>query len=397
MPKTGLDLDQVIIVANNEGMPIKKRAIALKMLQKIGNPESLFTICSVASADQSQIALYSRKIVATFEYVQLEAILNYALESSEGHFVEKQILGFIHEARKQDLLRYLLGELGKAEPDPSKYRAIQRWIQDSHVIREYIRLILVVPVDIAKKVAKMLFQLDSSLVREFADIARSAPPTLCIRILDILSILFEGKRFPTVLLPLSNHADPKVKSKVASVVGKCSNNSVFYRRFLTDKDDRVRANAIGGMAEVDLEVIETTAIPYLDDKNQRVRANAAKLVYEYGSQRGLKTLLEMLDSPNLKMRISGAWVLGEVREIIAIDRLQALADEEASRGFPFRIDSELEADLSLETISKDLYAEMSRREVPISAAARLSVEQQGSKWVIADLDNSETHGCDTAW
>ena len=112
MPKTGLDLDQVIIVANNEGMPIKKRAIALKMLQKIGNPESLFTICSVASTDQSQIALYSRKIVATFEYVQLEAILNYALESSEGHFVEKQILGFIYEAPKQDLLRYLLGELG---------------------------------------------------------------------------------------------------------------------------------------------------------------------------------------------------------------------------------------------------------------------------------------------
>ena len=219
MPKTGLGLDQVIIVANNEGMPIKKRAIALKMLQKIGNPESLFTICSVASTDQSQIALYSRKIVATFEYVQLEAILNYALESLEGHFVEKQILGFIYEAPKQDLLRYLLGELGKAEPDLSKYRAIQRWIQDSHVIREYIRLILSFLLISQRRLRRCYF----SLILRLSGSLLILPGVLHQRCVSeswiSYTILFKGKRFPTVLLPLSNYADPKVKSKVASVVG----------------------------------------------------------------------------------------------------------------------------------------------------------------------------------
>ena len=259
------------------------------------------------------------------------------------------------------------------------------------MVKEYVQTILTMAPGMAKKIAKTLSRIDPQIEGDLSRIARQAPTTLCLRTLDILSVLVEPGKPPRILFHLLGDSDPKIRSKVAAVIGRSSNNVLFFKRFLSDGDDRVRANAIEAMLDFDRVVAEGVLMPYLNDKNQRVRANAAKVMYAYGHRGGLETLMEMMDSSDLMMRVSSVWAIGEVREIIAIDRLQALANEETAKGFPFPIDSKFEVDLNREVISRELYQGMKDRAIPISPNARLSTEQQSSRWVILDQDSQQNY------
>jgi hypothetical protein len=323
-----IKLSQIIQLAHDEDRPIKTRVIALGMLQQLGTPESLVAVCKISNSERSQIAHYCEEIIQSLESSRLIELLDYALEGEEQHHTEKRFLDLIHRLRKKELFKYVLTKLGQADPDTHKYRIVQRWIKESQMTKEYVRIILSAPTDTGKKIARELSRIDSRLANELAEIARRSPSAQhCLDILDILSTLVEPDNSPASLVNLMKHSDSKVRSKSATIIGSCSKNVLLFKRLLSDPDERVRANAIETMAKLDWEAVQNVVMPYLADEIPRIRANAAKVIYEHGNRHGLETLMDMLDSSDSKMRVSGLWTVGKVREITASDRLQKLVND----------------------------------------------------------------------
>ncbi|MDI6641908.1 MAG: HEAT repeat domain-containing protein, partial [Elusimicrobiota bacterium] len=61
------------------------------------------------------------------------------------------------------------------------------------------------------------------------------------------------------------------------------------------------------------KVAEQLLAPFLTDPNNRVRANAAKAIYRHNKKAALTTLEQMTKSDNKWMKISAAWAIGEIK------------------------------------------------------------------------------------
>lgn len=117
-----------------------------------------------------------------------------------------------------------------------------------------------------------------------------------------------------------------VRSKGVKMLGRLSGDIALFRKALQDEDGRVRANAIESLWNAPSPVVKKILLPYLRDPFYRARANAARVFYDMADARGLETLMHMLTFNEAGQQASGAWMLGEVRETRAIDRLEELLE-----------------------------------------------------------------------
>lgn len=319
-------LNEIIQCLNNEEVAVKTKT-AIKSLQTKDTPESLLAIYELTRLKNPQIVRYSERFLQSIEYSQLARFLDDTLERTKARFLEKCLLDLIHRLRKNDLFKYILISGVPPIVDSHKVKVIRLWLENVKIIEEYCPVILAMPLDIAKTAAKLLYQINENIVKSLALLAHHPPPTRCLKILDILSDLTHAGNFPKHLFQLLSDKDSTIRSKIATVTGKFSNNPMLFKHFLNDEDSRVRANIIEWTVGVNDASIIDTVMVYLEDENNRVQANASKVIYEHEDQRGLTTLMEMLDSPDDMKRVSGAWAVGEVREITVTQRLEELSRE----------------------------------------------------------------------
>jgi putative ABC transport system ATP-binding protein len=127
--------------------------------------------------------------------------------------------------------------------------------------------------------------------------------------------------------------DERVRATTVAFMAqwKDRNATEWFAKATTDKDGRVRANALDALAPCFLDKnppAEIVALvkERLDDKNNRARANAALLTYFLDPKLAIETLSSMITSDNNLMRASSAWALGRITDeqagLLLIDRLR---------------------------------------------------------------------------
>jgi HEAT repeats len=131
---------------------------------------------------------------------------------------------------------------------------------------------------------------------------------------------------------LTEHANPRVRSKAVSVLGSVPNatSDALLGRVLNDSDPRVRANAI--------EALETTQkkefLPLLNEKarsgQNRERANSIKALHTMRVAPAGAALLEMLNDHRPDHRVSALWALRQMGFWKLLGEVSRLAKEDTN-------------------------------------------------------------------
>jgi hypothetical protein len=133
-------------------------------------------------------------------------------------------------------------------------------------------------------------------------------------LLEVLAESDRAEQMLPLLDRLRESEDPRVRSKMALLVGRAARAQSWLRLLREDPDPRVRANAIeslwnhgGAFAAIcyDLGV---------KDENQRVAANSMVGLHRLGDPRSISLLAEMAQHPDQAFRTSAAWAMGETRD-----------------------------------------------------------------------------------
>ncbi len=103
------------------------------------------------------------------------------------------------------------------------------------------------------------------------------------------------------------------------------------KKVLTDIDTRFRVKA-DIIERIPLWVTDENKaqrllLPYIDSKDNRIRGNAVKSLYRYNKKKALIALEKMCENSNHWMRLSGAWVLGEIKDLSLIEVLFRLCSD----------------------------------------------------------------------
>jgi HEAT repeat protein len=102
------------------------------------------------------------------------------------------------------------------------------------------------------------------------------------RCLEILDAVSDSRRMVMPLRRLADSVNPRVRSKVARILGRLSNNLAWTWKFREEKDSRTRANMIESQWGNDSPEIREVLWLAVRDTHQRVRGNAILALYRLG-------------------------------------------------------------------------------------------------------------------
>jgi VWFA-related protein len=334
-------LTRFIRILRNQSTPIQQRLDALDRLKNSDDPEVLIAIANACLATSPSISEKSREIISDLSFGQLASLINFLLtQASAGHFGRK-VFGVLYELKNREIFRYIVEfALNTQEEDPNR-KTIASWMKDLNIFDNYVRAMLNLPSakdstpsTLALALGKALKKIDESTITSTARLIKQTPTHISLRGLGILEEIAEGSDISQLLLALRDTEDEKVRSKATKTMVKLSKSVRMIKDALRDKDARVRANALELLWHPENDEIKKEALslaePHLREPNNRARANAARVFYEAKDSLGFDTLMEMLDSHDERMRASAAWILGDVKEASATEKLRQLAKDDSS-------------------------------------------------------------------
>jgi hypothetical protein len=118
----------------------------------------------------------------------------------------------------------------------------------------------------------------------------------------------------TKLVQLFRSSDPRIRSKVARLVGKYSQYQSFVARRLQEDDPRVRANAIESLWGVDTLVARRSLEAAVSDSNHRARINAIYGLYLLGNPSSVRLLIKQAKHLSPSFRVAAAWGMGQTAD-----------------------------------------------------------------------------------
>lgn len=118
----------------------------------------------------------------------------------------------------------------------------------------------------------------------------------------------------TKLVQLFRSSDPRIRSKVARLVGKYSQYQAFVARRLQENDPRVRANAIESLWGVDTPVARRSLEAAVSDSNHRARINAIYGLYLLGNSSSIRLLLKQARHFSPSFRVAAVWGMGQTAD-----------------------------------------------------------------------------------
>jgi hypothetical protein len=136
------------------------------------------------------------------------------------------------------------------------------------------------------------------------------------------------------LVQLFRSSDPRIRSKVARLVGKYSQYQAFVARRLQESDPRVRANAIESLWGVDTPVARRSLEAAATDSNHRARINAIYGLYLLGNPSAVRLLIKHAKHVSPSFRVAAAWAMGQTadpRFSTIVKELMSDADESVRR------------------------------------------------------------------
>jgi hypothetical protein len=172
---------------------------------------------------------------------------------------------------------------------------------------------------------------DLALVKAVVENAQGQQPQggckALLRVLNNVERLADARRVAPRLLPLLRHPDPKLRSKVVRIIGRCGKNTQWVARQLADPDPRTRANAIealwGSDDKESRDLLKHAAL----DQNNRTAGNALLGLYRSGESSSIGDLLRMGTLGDALFRLSAAWAMGESGDPRFHDAVKALAND----------------------------------------------------------------------
>lgn len=145
------------------------------------------------------------------------------------------------------------------------------------------------------------------------------------RLLHILEVISEGRRVVGMMVRLTRHPNPRLRSRAALFVARRLDNPGWIRNFLREPDARVRANTIEGIWGIDLPATREILDRALEDKAARVAGNAVYGLMLLHDCRAVPHLQTMATSQDPAMRAAAAWVMGKANDSAWLGMLQELA------------------------------------------------------------------------
>jgi len=141
------------------------------------------------------------------------------------------------------------------------------------------------------------------------------------RILTILEQTSSAHRLGPLLVQLLRVPDPRIRSKVALMLGR---NTQDVRWALEDPDDRVRANAVEAIWGANSKDVRGTLWTMARDANNRVAGNALLALHKLGEPAAVKELEAMSRQDSPRFRATAAWVMGQTCDAAFLERLHDL-------------------------------------------------------------------------
>ena len=324
------DSQKFIQIIRSAACPIDKKIAAVNRLISMDNQIASLGICHACLVKNETLMKRSCKAIREFSYSRFSDLINFILEeeTADTRYARKKFLDLLYKLRRRDMLKYIVENAILLASDEQKRRIIAPWLRQSQALQRLITALFTMPTKTARILVKILKGIDSGVTLDIVKFMKSSPSQVIIKGLDILQDISTDNDIAPFLMNLFNSGDQKVKSKVTLMLGKMSDKLIFVKTALRNGDSRVRANALEAIWEEDTPEVKDVFASHLDDKNNRARANAAMGLCKRNDERGFKALMEMAHDKDKMMRASAAWVLGEVKEVRAINRLQTLKEND---------------------------------------------------------------------
>lgn len=111
------------------------------------------------------------------------------------------------------------------------------------------------------------------------------------------------------LVQLFRSSDPRIRSKVARMVGRYSQFQSFVAQRLQESDPRVRANAVESLWKVDTVAARKFLDAASSDSHHRVRINALVGLYLLGNPVSVRLLAKQAKDSSSAFRRAAAWAM----------------------------------------------------------------------------------------
>jgi len=145
-----------------------------------------------------------------------------------------------------------------------------------------------------------------------------------IRLLEVLSQISSGNRILPSLMQMLRREDPRIKSKVALLIGRVNKDAYWVESYLSEADPRVRANVVealyGDASPNSVRILRQA----LRDVHHRVVANAWVGLYLAGETDAAEGLMRMSQSQKEWFQAASAWGMGRCADEGFIPTLQEL-------------------------------------------------------------------------
>ena len=143
-------------------------------------------------------------------------------------------------------------------------------------------------------------------------------------LMGILEALTDGFNLLPLLGSLRHSGDPRVRSRLATMLGKTARAHEWFNGLRTDPDPRVRANAVESLWTVGGSYADACFAAALEDPHHRVTANALVGQYMQGKVESIRLLAEMSRHEEARFRAAAAWAMGRTGDPRFVPLLRSL-------------------------------------------------------------------------
>ncbi|MGH9719275.1 MAG: HEAT repeat domain-containing protein [Bryobacteraceae bacterium] len=184
----------------------------------------------------------------------------------------------------------------------------------------------------AISVAKTAMKVEPALLNRLATWIERPDLTTPVRerLLEIIAGVADPGRLMPILFQVSRGAEPRIRSKVALLIGKSNKNAEWLRDRLNEHDPRVRANAVEALWGLEFETCLAVFRQAAADAAPRVAGNAAYGLYLAKDTSSIRILLDMAARPEPSWKATAAWAMGRTQDPRFLSVLEPMLRDEAA-------------------------------------------------------------------
>ncbi len=292
----------------------EKRDALIKTITDINTPEGYTGLTRILAGTGTKQVI--RAILKN--YVALDdarwAMACWSLANLENG-QRKYVLNLMAKVDYRRTTKFVINSLNSSATPEDQREFLVKCFHELNIIERYLTLLKSLDSEQLVMSARALSKIESGIMDYFVEALSDRDDETRFKLLELLEQLGDDGLEEPLKYLLETDVNDKVVSKAIKVFsGFAGPNSVvsISKGLLRRADSRVRANTIEAIEEAGIMAADLMK-DYLTDINNRVRANAAKAIAKTDPEAALKTLKNMLEEENPLMKASALWALGELR------------------------------------------------------------------------------------